>query len=105
MKEGTVIGNDMMHYGGFPKIKEINEEGLRPDIDPDYKAWYLKSLELGKAMKEAKRSGDPAKIKTARAAYQAHRSKVPMRKEPHPHKSDFGTYHPSTNIDSSREGT
>jgi hypothetical protein len=110
INEGRAIGGSMFNYGGFPRIKNlaeenINEEELRSDISPEHKAWYLKSLELGKELKAATKSGDKAKIAAARKALSAHGEKRPMRKEAHPHKSDYGTYHPSTNIDSSREGT
>jgi hypothetical protein len=105
MKEGTIVGNDLMHYGGFPRINEINEEELRSDIDPEHREWYEKKVKLSKAFTDAKKSGNQEKIKAARRAYDEHSRNVPKRKEPLKSKSDYGTYHPNTNIDTSREGT
>jgi hypothetical protein len=40
LKEGTVVGNDMMHYGGFPRILKENNGGVvnafndADDMDP-----------------------------------------------------------------------
>jgi hypothetical protein len=112
LNEGRAVGGHLFNYGGFPKIKsmELHEESHDDHDDEEElkkasQHWYQEKLKLSKAWSDAKKTGDTKKIQAAHGAYTAHESKRPLRKKPHPHKSDYGTYHPSTNIDSSREGT